>query len=309
LGTYTHQAAYQTFGDSVAYVQRESIADVFQTVSTEYPYGVIPQENSIFGSVVETYDCLRTARAGSEVYIRGEVTLAVQHCLVGRKGLKQDNIKRILSHEQALGQCKEYLAQHFADAVIERVPSTAAAAQALAEDDPEDLHTAAICSALCATIFDDLEVLQSGIQDRQNNHTRFFVLAHNLDDAPNFPSMTPQLHRALVRVNLANPQPSNSEAAGFEGHAAASYAHNRPLHLVMSTLLTTFGVPAIRIDRRPSLSAVSFEDVYFIEFEELGSPVQVPAPPEKHSDWLERVRKGVARVSAAGGDAAILGVW
>lgn len=138
------------------------------------------------------------------------------------------------------------------------------------------------------------------------------MLAHNLDDALNISFKIPQLHRALVRVNLANPQPPNPEVTGFDGLAAAApaaYTHNRPLHLVMSTLLTTFGVPVIRIDRRPSLSAVPFEDVYFIELEELGSPVQIPAQPEKYSAWLERVRKGVARVSAAGGDAAILGVW
>ena len=74
--------------------------DVFESISPEFPYGVIPHENSTFGSVIDTYDCLRSTKAGSKVHIRGLIVLAIRHCLVGRKGLDRDKITRILSHDQ-----------------------------------------------------------------------------------------------------------------------------------------------------------------------------------------------------------------
>lgn len=73
---------------------------VFEAVSIEHPFAVIPQENSIFGSVIETYDSFRSERAGIEAFVRGEITLAVQHCLLGRKGLKTEDVRRIISHDQ-----------------------------------------------------------------------------------------------------------------------------------------------------------------------------------------------------------------
>lgn len=137
LGTYSHQVrrvlhvgskgacrfrnkvADNAFGNNVNYVERQTItgasqlttqqqdlllrqllAGVFDAVSDEHPFAVIPQENTIYGSVIETYDCFRSPRAGTDVYVRGEVTLAVQHCLLGRKGVKPQNIRRIISHDQ-----------------------------------------------------------------------------------------------------------------------------------------------------------------------------------------------------------------
>ena len=62
--------------------------------------GIIPQENSIHGIVIETYDILKNPDVGREVFVRGEVTIAIQHCLITRKGVALKDIRRILSHEQ-----------------------------------------------------------------------------------------------------------------------------------------------------------------------------------------------------------------
>lgn len=75
-------------------------AAVFEAVSAEIPYGLVPQENTIFGAVTETYDALRGPAIGKELFVRGEVTLPVQHCLMARKGVKFEDIERIISHEQ-----------------------------------------------------------------------------------------------------------------------------------------------------------------------------------------------------------------
>ena len=73
---------------------------MFNAVSVDIPYGLVPQENTIFGPVTETYDMLRLPEVGESKFIRGEVTLAVQHCLIVRRGVKREDITRILSHDQ-----------------------------------------------------------------------------------------------------------------------------------------------------------------------------------------------------------------
>lgn len=74
--------------------------DVLDTVSSEIPFGLLPQENTIFGAVIEAYDALRSPAVGASIFVRGEVTLPVQHCLIARKGVKFEQIERIISHEQ-----------------------------------------------------------------------------------------------------------------------------------------------------------------------------------------------------------------
>lgn len=76
------------------------ILDVFDTISPEVPFGLVPQENSIFGSVTETYDSLRLPEVGESKFVRGEVVVSVQHCLLVRHGVKTEDVTRILSHEQ-----------------------------------------------------------------------------------------------------------------------------------------------------------------------------------------------------------------
>lgn len=62
--------------------------------------GLIPQENSIHGIVIEAYDILRGSDVGRDAFVRGEVTIAIQHCLITRKGVALKDVTRVLSHEQ-----------------------------------------------------------------------------------------------------------------------------------------------------------------------------------------------------------------
>jgi prephenate dehydratase len=71
--------------------------DVFKALCLKVPIGVVPQENSIFGGVIETYDLLKVPDAA---FIRGEITLKVEHCLLARKGVQHNDIRSVMSHEQ-----------------------------------------------------------------------------------------------------------------------------------------------------------------------------------------------------------------
>lgn len=72
-------------------------SDVFDSLSRTCEFGVIPQENSIFGSVIETYDMLRKPSTG---FVCGELVLEVQHCLLVRAGVRLDQVEQVMSHEQ-----------------------------------------------------------------------------------------------------------------------------------------------------------------------------------------------------------------
>lgn len=142
------------------------------------------------------------------------------------------------------------------------------------------------------------------------NYTRFYIISYGLDTRLPVVDVRPQLRRALVRVSLPPMETSHLQATA-EASAPAKPAHSRTVHLVMGTLLTTFGVPVIRIDRRPSINPCPFEDTYFLELEDAGTPVEPSAigPTPADGAWLKRVRMGVDRVIAAGGQADIIGVW
>ena len=78
-----------------------TLLDVFHAVSSTIPLAIIPQENSTFGAVIETGDLLRLPITGTDIFVAGETTLSIQHCLLVRRGVKLEHVETILSHEQA----------------------------------------------------------------------------------------------------------------------------------------------------------------------------------------------------------------
>ena len=80
---------------------------MFYSVDAGISLGLLPQENSIFGTVTETYDLLRSEDLGVMKWIRGAVVLPVSHCLLVRKGQKLQGIRRVLSHEQVSFRTKK----------------------------------------------------------------------------------------------------------------------------------------------------------------------------------------------------------
>jgi len=128
--------------------------------------GVVPIENSTEGVVAHTLDCL----VESDLQICAEVYLDIHHHLLSKSGNAKD-IKRIMSHPQALAQCRGWLTAHFPKITVEEVASTAHGAIAAAHDG----SIAAISSALAKEVY-SLVAVASNIEDRSNNITRFLVI-------------------------------------------------------------------------------------------------------------------------------------
>ena len=172
--TYSHLAAKEKFGSSADLRSTASITEVFQEVSQDRAsFGVVPIENSTEGVVAHTLDCL----VESDLQICAEVYLDIHHHLLSKSG-KADDVRRILSHPQALAQCRGWLTAHFPRITVEEVASTAHGAIAAANDS----NIAAISSALAKEVY-NLSAVASNIEDRSNNITRFVVIGKLLTKA------------------------------------------------------------------------------------------------------------------------------
>jgi len=169
IGAYSEEAAFRFFGNAVNVKPCENLDDVFRAVETgELPYGIVPIENSLEGSITRTYDLL----LDSSLKVCGETELRVTHCLIAHPQATLDSIKRVYSHPQALGQCGAYL-RHLGR---ELVPTydTAGSVKMIKEQAITD--GAAIASARAARVY-GMKVLAREIEDNPHNFTRFFILA------------------------------------------------------------------------------------------------------------------------------------
>lgn len=165
--TFTHVAAMQQFGFSAQMVPQKSIPAVFEEVARgRAHYGVVPVENSNEGIVSHTLDMFME----SGLQINAEILLEISHDLLSRSGRMED-VKRVVSHPQALAQCRLWLEENLPDLPLVDVASTALAAQMAAEDET----AAAVASEMAATLY-GLRVVKEKIEDHPNNFTRFLVI-------------------------------------------------------------------------------------------------------------------------------------
>jgi chorismate mutase/prephenate dehydratase len=165
--TYTHLAAREKFGSGANLRPTASISEVFEEVSQgRATFGVVPIENSTEGVVTHTLDQL----VDSDLQIIAEIFQDIHHNLLSRSG-KAEDIRRIISHPQALAQCRIWLARHFPTVPVEEVASTAHAAIKAAGDP----SLAAISSSMAQEVY-GLQSLATNIEDQSINITRFLVI-------------------------------------------------------------------------------------------------------------------------------------
>lgn len=167
-GAYSEQAVHRHFGPDAQSRPCRTFAGIFDAIRQgDATHGMLPVENSLAGTVIPAYDQL----VDHDLRIQAEVILRIEHCLLAPAGTKLTEVRRAISHPQALAQCEKTLRRLGIEPIAHY--DTAGAARDLAAC-PEP-GTAAIASALAARRY-ELAVLSPNIEDQLFNFTRFFVL-------------------------------------------------------------------------------------------------------------------------------------
>ena len=168
IGAYSEKAInlYFSKANSKAY---KTFSDLFDALENEQiELAILPIENSIEGSVTESYELLLK----SKITVVGEINVKIEHCLISHHDTSKDDIDVIYSHTQALGQCKAYLKNSGCDAVT--TYDTAGSVKMIKEKNMK--RAAAIASKDAAKLY-DMSVIEENIQDHEDNFTRFFCLS------------------------------------------------------------------------------------------------------------------------------------
>lgn len=167
-GAYSEQAVFDYYG-SVEPMPCVSFDAVFDSVeSGDCEAGLIPIENSLAGSIHQNYDLLLR----HELHVVGEYLLRVRHCLIALPGVTMTDIKKAISHPQALGQCAGWLRSRGIQP--EQAYDTAGSVKIVKESGARD--TAAIASRRAAELY-GMHILEEGIEDNAENYTRFLAIS------------------------------------------------------------------------------------------------------------------------------------
>ena len=259
-GTHAEMAARSYFGGGIEAVPYSTISEVAMAVEKgETSAGVVPIESSREGSVGEALDVI----AWREVRIRAEIVMPISHCLLGIRGAKLDRITKVLSHPQALAQCKAFLRDSLPKAELVEMASTAKAAEQLSK--LQQSYTAVIGPRRLAEIY-SLEVMCEEIQGEEENLTRFLCLA---------------------REDCAKPTGNDKTSIVFYT------AEDKPgiLHEILGEFASR-RINLTKIESRPSKRALG-EYLFFLDFEGHREDAEV-------RDALKGVERKTAMLKVAG---------
>jgi prephenate dehydratase len=169
-GAFSEQAARKFFSTQAILKPLPAFSDVFaDTERHPSGFGIVPIENSLFGSIHQVYDLLLKHK----LFIIGEVKLRIELHLMALPKTKQKDVRTIYSQLQAIGQCENFLST-FKKIKVEAVHDTAAAARFIQERKRND--TAAIASEQAARVH-GLHILKRNVESNHRNFTRFIALS------------------------------------------------------------------------------------------------------------------------------------
>ena len=167
LGAYSEAAAKPFFDEEIKSIPCATFAEVLQsTTDNETDYSILPVENSLEGSVGESYDLLYL----TSLNVIGEIYHKIEHCLIGTG--KLDEIDTIYSHPQALGQCRNFIQKYN----MKSIPTYDTAGSVKIIKELNKNNFACIASKTASVIY-DVPIIKKDIADNLNNHTRFLILS------------------------------------------------------------------------------------------------------------------------------------
>ncbi len=238
-GAYSLKAAEKLFAcPEVSFYK--TFDDVFEAIEQgECRYGVLPIENSTAGSVTQIYDLMSCHR----FYIVRTLRLKIDHCLLVKPGTKREEIREVVSHQQALSQCAGYLAK-MQGVTASAFANTAKAAEFAKNTDSNAV--AAIASRDCAALY-GLEILDEDIQDNGNNYTRFICI-----------SKVPEIYPGADKTSIMLTLP--------DAHRPGS----------LSRLLSQINAMQINLTKLES-RPMPGHDFQFLFYLDLEAPVETPA--------------------------------
>ena len=169
-GAYSHLAVQEFFPNAEAVPCKTFELAISAAESGDVDYAMIPIENSAAGRVADIHRLLPK----SDLHINFEHFQKVEHKLLIHPQTDQAQIKKIISHEQALAQCSDKIQQLDYDILIGA--DTAGSAKVISEQ--KILDTAAIASSLAAKIY-GLKIIDESFANSSNNITRFYVMSKN----------------------------------------------------------------------------------------------------------------------------------
>ncbi len=173
-GAYSEEAILSFFKSDVIVSPCQTLYDTFEAVlKKEVDFAVVPVENSLEGSINETYDLLLS----TDLKVRGEINLRIHHSLIARPEIKIGKIRTVYSHPQALAQCRKFIRS----LGVTPVATYDTAGSVKISREKKSNGIAAIASARAASIY-GMSILKEGIEDTSSNYTRFFILG--FEDVP-----------------------------------------------------------------------------------------------------------------------------
>ena len=166
-GAYSEAASRALFDEKIETIPLPTFAEVLEsTTRDKTDFSVLPVENSLEGSVGESYDLLYSTSLNAI----GEYYLRIEHCLIGKGKLNEINV--VYSHPQALGQCRKFIEKHG----MKTVPTYDTAGSVKIIKDIAKNNVACIASKMASEIY-NMPIIAEGIADNLNNYTRFLVLS------------------------------------------------------------------------------------------------------------------------------------
>lgn len=167
-GSYSYEATQKYMSEEDNIVEYSEIFKVIEALEKdEIQKCVVPFENAIHGSVLDTMDAILEYK---DIYVIDELILDINHILMAKT--KDTRIAKIYSHPQALSQCSKLLNEKYSN--VEKIPVSSTSYAASLASKESDI--ACICSKSCEKIY-NLQIIDRNIQDIEFNQTRFIVLS------------------------------------------------------------------------------------------------------------------------------------